>query len=85
MIGEVVFKLRIRYTAEEMKERVCKTFSLEHGCSGFSTCDSCWLSGGEMCSTGASNRIKRQAIFRAILDDKIVWHKGEMCVVEEDE
>ena len=72
------------YTVEEMKEKVCKTFSLVHGCSGSSDCNSCWLSNGERCSGWSSGRIKRQAIFHAILADKIVWHNGEMCLVVED-
>jgi hypothetical protein len=74
------------YTAEEMKEKVCKHFNMTNGCVGHADCGECWVSRISGCFGSPSERIKRQAILRAILDDKIVWHNGEMCVVvEEDE
>jgi hypothetical protein len=69
-------------SVEEMK-RLCEYLvsrRTDESCSipNFARCDLCWF-GKEYCRP----RARRYELAKAILEDKVIWHEGELCLVEE--
>lgn len=46
-------------------------------CSEIYGCNGCWP------RCGWCTAKEREAIAKAILEDKVIWHEGELCVVED--